>query len=527
MKKNRTSARKHTTPSRLSRYMPTAAQAGAWLAIALFMGLTGIALTGRDRIATTPDVEVTYEQPADPAQLSPADRGAYALIRQAQSAGDFARADSLISQLQNRGLLGYVLADRYLGPGYEASKEELSGWLAAYGDHPHTARIASLAKTRGAAVDLPATSQPLRGEGYGEHLGRTSMPDSWFTALGHWREGDWQSAATIFNSLSTDESLGDWQRAAAHFWAYRAADKLGNSDEAEQHLAKAAAFETTYYGLLARAARGSVRLDSEAPEVSDRLRNDPRAIRAALLVQLDDNDAAETELRALYGASGKHERTGIVTLASEMNLPNLQMRLARTPELSEAEAHFAKYPMPHYMVEQHGIMDSALLLAVARNESGFREVAQSTAGAVGMMQMLPSTARTVEKHVGEELLRSASASDASMPIAERLNNPALSARYGAEYLKLLANQSAIDRNLIHLLVGYNAGIGRVISWKAMAGEMKDPLLYIESMPFAETRNYVMQVSAQYWIYQMMMDETPTTLKTLAKGQWPSVPQPRA
>ena len=68
---------------------------------------------------------------------------------------------------------------------------------------------------------------------------------------------------------------------------------------------------------------------------------------------------------------------------------------------------------------------------------------------------------------------------------------------------------------------------RVISWKAMAGEMKDPLLYIESMPFAETRNYVMQVSAQYWIYQMMMDETPTTLKTLAKGQWPNISQARS
>ena len=526
MKKNHTSARKQTS-SRLSHYIPTAAQAGAWLAIALFMGLTGIALTGRDRIATVPEVEVAYEAPSNPAQLSAADRGAYALIRQAQSAADFSRADSLINQLHNRGLLGYVLAERYLGAGYEASKEELSAWLTAYSDHPQTERIASLAKARGISVSLPAASKPLRGEGYGEHLGRTSMPDSWFTALGHWREGDWEAAATIFNSLSTDESLGDWHRAAAHFWAYRAADKLGNSDEAQKHLAEAAEFETTYYGLLARATRGPVRLEAEAPEVSDSLRHDPRAIRAALLAQLDDNDAAETELRALYSTASKRERAGIVTLASELNLPNLQMRLARTPELSDAEAHFAKYPMPHYMIEQHGIMDSALLLAVARNESGFREVAQSTAGAVGMMQMLPSTARTVEKHVGEELLRSASAGDANLPIAERLNNPALSARYGAEYLKLLANQSAIDRNLIHLLVGYNAGIGRVISWKAMAGEMKDPLLYIESMPFAETRNYVMQVSAQYWIYQMMMDETPTTLKTLAKGQWPNISQARS
>jgi soluble lytic murein transglycosylase-like protein len=208
-------------------------------------------------------------------------------------------------------------------------------------------------------------------------------------------------------------------------------------------------------------------------------------------------------------------------------MPNLQIRLARTEGLSKAEQLFAQYPVPNYMLQLNHIIDPALLMAVARNESGFREIAHSPSGAIGMMQMLPSTARAVERQVGEDLLRTADAADATLPLAERLSNPMLSARYGAQYLKLLTQQPVIGQNLIHLLVGYNAGPGTVASWKAAAGDVRDPLLYVESIPYAETRNYVMQVAAQYWVYQRMMDETPTSLVALAKGQWPTLARTRS
>ncbi|MFZ4541372.1 MAG: lytic transglycosylase domain-containing protein [Rickettsiales bacterium] len=270
---------------------------------------------------------------------------------------------------------------------------------------------------------------------------------------------------------------------------------------------------------------GEYSVEAVAPEVSDSLRDDKRAIRAGLLVELGRMDDAETELRALYSATPEGHRGGIVTLVSELDMPNLQMRLARTKGLSESEEIFAEYPTPYYMVNLHEVMDSALLMAVARNESGFRDVARSSAGATGMMQMLPSTAKMVERQVGHERLQLASASDNISSLAKRLNDPSMSARYGAEYLNILANLPAINNNLIHLLVGYNAGPGTVISWKAASHNIKDPLLYIESIPYAETRNYVMQVSAQYWIYQIMMEEKPASLTALAKGMWPVVTRP--
>lgn len=505
----------------VQRYLPTPSQMGALLATITFLAAASTALIGRDAVSASDTV--SYEEiQQDPAELTATDRSLYTMIDEAQDAKDYKKANALIERLANKQLVGYVLAERYLSRSYNPSREELRAWLDQYPDHPQAPRIAILAARQGIKVALPKTEKPLKGDGYGEHAGRTSMPDIWYSGLARWREGNYASAGAIFTKVSANDNLPDWQLSAAHYWSYRANTKLGKLNQARDALKQAAEYNTTFYGLLANQQLGAAKIIAEAPEVSPSLRHDPRAIRAAMLNQLGRNDEAENELRALYSATSKGNRPGIITLASEMNMPNLQIRLSRMQGLSKSESLFAGYPAPQYMVELDPVMDSALLLAVARNESGFREVAHNrSSGALGMMQMLPSTARAVERHVGEELLQYASA-DSSAPLSKRLSNPALSARYGAEYLKLLTQQPAIRSNLIHTLIGYNAGPGTAANWKRNYSNITDPLLYIESIPYAETRNYVMHVSAQYWIYQLMMDEKPASLKALAKGQWPSV-----
>ena len=443
------------TLRRLKKVPPRPTALAAWTVIAAFAFVTGIALTGgRDRMVASPQIQEAGVQEipaASPDTLSPADRGLYVMIHEKQQRNDFAAADELMSQLSNTNLLGYVLAERYLNTRYKPSGDELKLWLANYNDHPQARHIASLARTRGVAVMLPTVPAPLKGEGYTDHMGRTSMPDSWFTALTYWREGKFERAETIFTSLSADETLSDWQRSAAYYWSYRANDKLDESGAAESALNSAAHYPTTFYGLLAINQLGRRNVVAEAPEVSGSLRKDPRAIRAALLTQIGQSDDAEDELRHLYSATTPANRRGIVTLASELTMPNLQMRLAHTPGLSASETLFARFPAPQYMVDLHPVMDSALLLSVARNESGFREIARNaSSGALGMMQMLPATARAVERKIGQDLLSTADAGNGSA-IAERLSNPAMSARYAAEYLKMLAHVPAINNNLIHLV----------------------------------------------------------------------------
>lgn len=506
---------------RLSRVVPTPAQAAAWLALACFAFVTGAALIGRDRFVMHDDAQIYAA--ADPTSLSAEDRGLYILIDQAQAAGDYSKADSMIDKLANRGLLGYVLAERYLSGRYAARAEELSAWLKHFADLPQAPSVARIAALRGVKINLPKPVEPLKGSGSGDHLGRSAMPDRWYTAMRLWREGEISQAAATFHALGKNESLNDWQRSAALFWSARAEERMGNSSEARAYLKQAADFDTTFYGMLAAEQLGNGLPAAEAPEVSDSLRHNPRAIRASLLAQMDRKDDAEIELRNLYGAVGEAKRKGIVTLAGELNMPNLQMRLARAPGLSKSEALYAKFPMPHYMVALDSVMDSALLMAVARNESAFHEGARNPySGATGMMQMLPSTARVVERRVGETLLSEASASEPAGDVITRLNNPALSARYGAEYLRMIAKEPAINNSLIYLLIGYNAGPGTAANWKAASHSIEDPLVFIESIPYAETRNYVMQVLAQYWIYQSSMDAEPASLKDLGDGKWPSL-----
>lgn len=455
-----------------------------------------------------------------PDQLSQEDAARYQIIYTAQQRGDFDAADNAIAQLENSRLLGNVLAARYLDSRYHADTAEIKAWLARYADHPEVAAITQLAIREGMDVRVAAADEPLRGEGYTDHLGRASMPDVWYTALSLWREGNAAQAQPLFEQIGQNDSLSEWHRAAGYYWAYRSATRAGETSDAKHNLALAANYPTTFYGQLAGDHLDAPALTANAPEVRDHLRGDQRSIRAALLAQLGRTEDAENELRHLYSDLPRAQRPGVVTLASELGLANLQVRMARMPQLSRAEALFASYPMPPVIVGESAIADPALLLAIARNESSFRQAVTSSGGAVGMMQMLPSTARAVEQRVGGLALASADA-DTGL-IADRLTDPATSVRYAAHYLNILKSKPIVGNNLVRLLAAYNAGPGAVLGWQAAAQTVEDPLLYIESIPYAETRNYVKQVMAQYWIYQQIRDQAPASRSAITQGKWPTV-----
>ncbi len=487
---------------------------GATLALTLLGVVATFAPAMRAPSTPTIDSAAATPQavPANPAALSDEDAARYRAIFLAQEKGDFRTADTLGDALGNRELMGYVLAQRYLSSQYKAKTDELDQWLAHYGDMPGASRIAALAR-RGLPVAVTRSSvKPLAGDGYIDHLGASGVPEGWRAALTLWRAENYEEALTLFRRIGDNERLSPWQRAAGYYWAYRAADRMEDVAAAREALADAAQYDTTFYGLLANARRGGIRLQARAPQVSYGLRHAPATTRAALLAQLGKAEEAEAELRLLYAKTAVEERSGIITLASEMNLPNLQVRLASTPGLSRAEKLFALYPRPGFM-EAQAAADTELLMAIARNESAFKADAGSPMGARGLMQMLPSTALSIDRRMHIH------APGEFATIAERLADPATATRYGAAYVKILSNEPSIKGDLVRLLAGYNAGPGTVAGWSQNA---EDPLLYIESIPYAETRNYVMQVLAQYWVYQALDGQEPSTLASLIGGGWPQV-----
>jgi soluble lytic murein transglycosylase-like protein len=97
-------------------------------------------------------------------------------------------------------------------------------------------------------------------------------------------------------------------------------------------------------------------------------------------------------------------------------------------------------------------------------------------------------------------------------------DPAYNMALGQKYVRHLAGQPMIGDNLLLLLAAYNCGPGKLARW--MDERTNDPLLFIESLPARETRDYVQQVLIQYWTYRARLAEPQTSLTQLAHGEWP-------
>jgi soluble lytic murein transglycosylase-like protein len=461
--------------------------------------------------------------PTSDAALSGNDQLLYETMFRAQDRGDYAWADQLAQQLDSPVLMGTLLAQRYLSNDYTASADELAQWLQTYSDQPEAATIRALAERKGAPHDRLAELaqiRPLRGDGYTDHLGRRSAPDAFYQGLSAWKQGRFAEAKQRFLNAAESSKTADWHRASAYFWAARAAEKTQDRATTREALQQAAQFPTTFYGQLANAKLGNHgALMAAVPTVPSALRALPAVQRAQALAQINQRELAEDELRQLIVTLDDAQRPAILTLAGEMGLANLQLRLATMKSLSDEERLFARYPMPHWLVGAQQMVDPSLLLSMARQESSFRDAVRSPVGAQGLMQMLPSTARHIERGMSAETIALASNED-GVPLAQQLDDPTVSARLGAEYVALLARQPMVRGELVHLIAAYNAGPGTVAGWQKLARNIDDPLLYIESIPYPETRNYVMQVLAHQWVYATLMGQEPTGRDALLRGQWP-------
>ena len=130
-------------------------------------------------------------------------------------------------------------------------------------------------------------------------------------------------------------------------------------------------------------------------------------------------------------------------------------------------------------------VDPIIILSLIRQESAFNPQAISRVGARGLMQLMPSTAKSMEKKVKNF----------------QLKNPQLNLRLGIRYFKKLLHK--YNGNLIYTLAAYNAGESRIENWKKKIFNSEDPLSTIESIPFKETRNYVKLIYRNIFFYKWL------------------------
>jgi soluble lytic murein transglycosylase-like protein len=492
--------------------------------------------------------------------------------------GDFETAETTLAQVQDKSLVGYAEYHKLFSLGYTATYDELIAWLNQYGDQPMAMKVWNLAKrkkpdgapdpafpslmgantaaalpaslTGGNAVQLSATtslsaSRPVSDFNPGAPQLDTvdsdltpksarsaynngqfeqavvlakKIGDHWVAGLADWRLKRYDQALAEFKFVSTDPSRNAWSQSSGAYWAARCALAMNDKETADTYFKIAASFPFTFYGLLAETRLGvtpAVALakkglpptfqggdrDGLTASLNDDFswaKSNAQARRMGALVQIGRTvDAKEEVQAAMQHASDSTERDHWLALAAYNNVTVSQLRA--TDRLFDETL----YPIPNYQLSGASGVDRALVFAFARKESKFNANARSYSGAYGLLQLMPSTAALVEND----------SSYTSKP--SKLLKPATNLRVGQKYIARLMDSKIIEGDLLRTIAAYNAGPRPVKDAMDNLGNDYDSLLVMESIPVAQTRQYVEEVAANYWIYRQIMGKDSPSLTQAA------------
>ena len=537
-----------------------------------------------------------------PTPLSDSDDAFYRRIFALQKTGKWPHADRLIAKLDDKLLLGHVLAQRYLHPTrYRSKFRELAAWLRKYADHPEAKRIYKLAvgrkPGRARTPRAPRTRPPVfhgesgnggyeptllegrkysrrtariqrdirrmvrrerltvaeahlkknarrlpaphgdisrariaagwfflgndkkafeMADGAGMRSGRYAPFAHWYAGLAAYRMGNVAAAATHFERMAELKGLSGWYISGAAFWAARANMIAKQPEKVSYWLDKAAEHPRTFYGIIGRRLLGA-----ESPfRWNDPIFKDDndiaiafsdiRAKRALALIQIEQHYRAETELRQLAKSASTKTKLALVAIADQVGLPALALRAASSLQgVGGRRIERGLYPLPHWTPKNGFYVDRALIFAVMRQESAFNSRARSGAGARGLMQLMPATAGYMAKRRFRGRSRN------------KLYDPALNMMLGQKYLRYLIRHDGVEGNLFMMAAAYNGGPGNLAKWKRRAlPHSKDPLMFIESIPARETRDFVERVLSNLWMYRERLGQAIPSLDAIAAGELP-------
>ncbi|MCC7427267.1 MAG: lytic transglycosylase domain-containing protein [Alphaproteobacteria bacterium] len=338
----------------------------------------------------------------------------------------------------------------------------------------------------------------------------------WVAGLSAWRLGRTAEARAFFEATAMAPSASDALKAAGAFWAARAHLATRNPQYYVPWMLEASQHARTFYGLMARRVLGLPagfawqRDQLSAAELTVLAETAP-GLRALALLQIGERERATAELILLAprARSNPALARALVVMATHAQLPSVSARVARAAETADGRPRdAARYPIPPWEPRGGFTVDPALIYALARQESNFEPGAISPAGARGLMQIMPATARYL-------MGGSMSARDLRL-----LHDPEFSLELGQRYVRYLSRAEPVQGGLVQLLASYNAGPGNLARWNGSIVHRGDPLLYMESIPNIETRHFVQRVLAFYWIYSSRLGQATPSLDQLARGQFP-------
>ena len=341
----------------------------------------------------------------------------------------------------------------------------------------------------------------------------------WTMGLLYFKEQKYNEAKKYFSRILDLTQINNARKTEAAFWAGRSADINGDTSDAKKYWEIAAAYPMSFYGALASTMLGDTpEYEFFDQDCSDEdivvLRENKYGKKALALLQVGRKDRAEQYLKYLVTSKSSDKLLHAVNAISTLyGLPQVSilvsgvMRDRGVLEINDDIIYSAQYPLPNWEPLGGWSIDRALLLAITKQESGFKPTAKSTAGANGVMQIMPSTAKRVARKNDIKM------SDIDM------SNPEHNMFVGQQYIVDLLQHQLIQNNIIKMLVAYNAGMGNLVKFEK-SFSTSDPLLYVESFPAYETRNYIKRVMSNLWLYRARLNQPLTALKELADGHWP-------
>lgn len=312
-----------------------------------------------------------------------------------------------------------------------------------------------------------------------------------------------EDALTHFRALQV-RSTSPITLGRSGFWQGRAFEALGDEVMARTAFEFGAEHQTSFYGQLA-AERLGMGLDPallSGPVFPDwRETSLPQSdfLQAAfLLYEAGQWHEARRFILHLARDLEEEELGALSDLMLTMNEPNFALNIAKLAAAREIILPRAYFPLTE-LASTSLPVPLDLVKAIARRESEFDPIVVSPADARGLMQVLPGT--------GEMMARKL---NVPFTAADLTRNPVLNARLGAAYLQELREE--FGPSLALVASGYNAGPGRPRQWIPRLGDPRDPtvdvLRWVESVPFAETRNYIMRVAESLVIYRSRLAGSP-------------------
>jgi len=335
----------------------------------------------------------------------------------------------------------------------------------------------------------------------------------WIKGLAHYRKKEFKRSSKSFLILSK-VSKNTWLQAAGAYWSFMSSSKMQNQKDimraSIEALEVACSVPYNLYSLLSCFVINKP-IDINKGEEFYKLNENYNEFsstkfgqRIKALLEIDETSIAEFELSRAQKISNHAFKKIILGFAMNNDLSSLQIKTTKTLFGENADINLL-YPSPKWMDNLNiNNLDKNIVMGVVRQESQFSAFAKSGKSAYGLMQVLPSTAKMMDRKknfIGNRRL---------------LFDPSINVDVGTKYIKSLLSIKYIKGDLLKTLISYNAGPGNFSKWSKKITYNDDSFLLIESIPSRETRLFVERVLSNIIIYEYLNNKSQNYVKQLVE-----------